>query len=46
MGTVLYLLTGMALGLLLSRLGPKPVGQPKRVRKAAASVAGGAVNER
>ena len=45
-GTVLYLLTGMALGMLLSRLGPKPVGQPKRVRKAAASVAGGAVNER
>ena len=45
-GTVLYLLTGVVLGLLLSRLGPKPVGQPKRERKAAASVARGIANER
>ena len=30
-GTVLYLLTGIILGLLLTRLGPKPVGQVRHV---------------
>lgn len=32
-GTVLYLLTGVALGLLLTRLGPRPVGQAKRIQE-------------
>ena len=39
-GTVLYLFTGVALGLLLTRLGPKPVGQPKRVSEAAGAQGG------
>lgn len=34
-GTVLYLLTGVVLGLLLSRLGPKPRGVSMRRRRAA-----------
>lgn len=32
-GTVLYLFTGVVLGLLLTRLGPKPVGQSARKRQ-------------
>ncbi|MGL5699527.1 MAG: amino acid ABC transporter permease [Kluyvera sp.] len=44
-GTGLYLFTGVVLGLLLSRLGPKPVGQARRVRKVV-DVAGGIQHER
>ena len=44
-GTVLYLFTGVVLGLLLSRLGPKPVGQAKR-RRQVRDVQGGIQHER
>ena len=44
-GTVLYLFTGVVLGLLLSRLGPKPVGQAKR-RRRVMGVQGGIQHER
>ena len=39
-GTVLYLFTGVALGLLLTRLGPTPVGQAKRVSDAVGAQGG------
>ncbi|MFV0262292.1 MAG: amino acid ABC transporter permease [Kluyvera sp.] len=44
-GTVLYLFTGVALGLLLNRLGPTPVGQAKR-RGPLAGAQGGIQHER
>lgn len=44
-GTVLYLFTGVVLGLLLTRLGPKPVGQSTRKRQAT-NVQGGIEYER
>lgn len=44
-GTVLYLFTGVVLGLLLSRLGPRPVGQAKR-RRRVMGVQGGIQHER
>lgn len=44
-GTVLYLFTGVVLGLLLSRLGPAPVGQAKR-RRQVRDMQGGIQHER
>ena len=44
-GTGLYLFTGVVLGLLLTRLGPKPVGQSTRKRQAT-KVQGGIEYER
>ncbi|WP_407732499.1 amino acid ABC transporter permease [Pseudocitrobacter faecalis] len=39
-GTVLYLITGVVLGFLFTRVGPPPVGTAKRVKKVSLNIAG------